>query len=609
MLSKLKQGLIRFSLVLVALSFGINSVALPVKAAPLPPSEVKALSEYANWVANVCPNGEAAGAGGSLTGSTVQEQLFNYFVSNGLDPIHAAAILGNIAHEGVFDPTSVENVPGSGLPATSQNPAAADPYGYGIIGWTPGSSLLVQLKELGITDPPYTVLAQAEVIVGEINGKTPDYYAPSIGQQFLNTKTIEDAVTAYQGNAKTGGPYLGFERPADEAGSLPDRIASAKHFLSEFGSGTVSPPTGGGGTPTTGPNCSCPSGSGGGTTTGTLSGNTPAEQAFNYYVGKGLSDQAAAGLVGNFMAESGGDTENLDPSITNGIGAHGIAQWLGTRLTDLQNFASSHHENEDALTTQLDFSWSELNGGYRSVLAQLKTVSTPEKAADIVNSNGPPTYGGGYEGSGVAPTSREINAKKIFSKYGGGAGGGGSTGTGSSCAPTTGGTGTYQNPFSDWKGIVDNRVDQGVDYSGVGPIHPIGNATIDISDTSSGWPGGNFISYKLLDGPAQGKEVYVAEDCKIASGMTHGKSVTPSDTLCTTTTAGGYIYIETGWAAPGIDNSIDTVKQPGCYDINNSKSTAYGMNFRQLLGSLGVSINNEIDKPIVCSLPSGWPTW
>ncbi|HVV25563.1 MAG TPA: phage tail tip lysozyme [Candidatus Saccharimonadales bacterium] len=378
------------------------------------------MNEYPNWVADACDGsaGLTTGTVDTSSGETtepaqaVQQVVWSTLINGGIDPLHAAAVMGNIAHEGVWDPESVENIPG--LPPRSEDPTAAGRYGYGLIGWTPGSSLLDQMKEAGISGKPYTAETQAAVILAEIQGKTPNYYPASLGQQFLNTKTIEDATTAYQGNQNVGGPYLGFERPADESGSLPDRIASAKQFLSEFGSGTVTPapPTTTGGSVS----CGCTSDTSGtdvSTTDSGLVGGTPAEKAFNYFLAKGISPAGAAGLVGNFMSESGGNTEQLQPGITNSIGAHGIAQWLGDRLTSLQQFASSHNEQEDDLATQLDFAWHELNSGYKSVLNQIKNASDPAAAADTVNTD--------YEVSGVDPSTRETNAKKLLSEYGGGA--------------------------------------------------------------------------------------------------------------------------------------------------------------------------------------------
>ncbi len=356
----------------------------------------------------------------------------------------------------------------------------------------------------------------------------------------------------------------------------------------------------------------------GGTVTSTspgipsLTGSTPAEQAFNYYVSQGLSAMAAAGLVGNFMQESAGNTENLDPTATNSNGAHGIGQWMGGRLANLVSFASSKSTPEDNLATQLAFSWQELTGSYSSsVLSPLKNASSASQAADIVNTN--------YEASGVPSTQREANAIIIFNKYGAGSGGvAGSVGGVTGCAAATSTTtssniSAYENPL---RAIMANhtifarRIDQGVDYGGQGPIYALGDGTVDQAypyNSNSGWPGingassaGGYVSYTLTDGPAAGKIVYFAENCQPT--VTVNQQVTPNTVICQMQgeTAS---WIETGWAA----SASGTATMAGnCWD---TVSSAFGVNFSQLLQKLGAppGITQEPNPP--CQLPTGWPTW
>lgn len=60
--------------------------------------------------------------------------------------------------------------------------------------------------------------------------------------------------------------------------------------------------------------------------------NQRAGYAVNYFMNKGLSKVAAAGLVGNLMRESAG----LDPTAENPYShAYGLAQWLGPRKAEL----------------------------------------------------------------------------------------------------------------------------------------------------------------------------------------------------------------------------------------------------------------------------------
>jgi hypothetical protein len=101
-------------------------------------------------------------------------------------------------------------------------------------------------------------------------------------------------------------------------------------------------------------------------------------QIINFFVGKGLTPEQAAGIAGNFFAESG-----LQPNIVNQIGAYGLAQWLGQRKRNLFEFASARGEREGnlSLETQLEFTWNELQSyegaAYRDLIAQ----TTVENAA------------------------------------------------------------------------------------------------------------------------------------------------------------------------------------------------------------------------------------
>lgn len=92
-----------------------------------------------------------------------------------------------------------------------------------------------------------------------------------------------------------------------------------------------------------------------------LQGNDNLEKSWNFFLGKGLDDIQTAGLVGNFMWESGGGT-TIDPSAENEIGAYGIAQWLGGRKVALNAYAALKSKPVNDLGIQLAFVWVELRG-------------------------------------------------------------------------------------------------------------------------------------------------------------------------------------------------------------------------------------------------------
>jgi len=167
-----------------------------------------------------------------------------------------------------------------------------------------------------------------------------------------------------------------------------------------------------------------------------------------------------------------------------------------------------------------------------------------------------------------------------------------------SFTPSAGG---YADPLRAINGLSPERIDQGVDYSGYGPIFAIGDGVV-LSTTNSGWPGGTFISYRLTDGPAGGLVVYAGED--IYPLVSVGQSVTPGTEL-------GTMYegpdgIETGWSDPSGDGET-MARDEG--QFSGANSTAYGANFSELLASLGAPPGVLQNSPPTGSLPPGWPTW
>jgi len=161
--------------------------------------------------------------------------------------------------------------------------------------------------------------------------------------------------------------------------------------------------------------------------------------------------------------------------------------------------------------------------------------------------------------------------------------------------------GTYANPLRSLSALRSDRIDQGVDYGGFGPIYAVGDGVV-ISTVCGGWPGGTFISYRLTDGPATGRVVYAAED--IYPTVQIGQSVTSSTVI-------GNVYegptgIETGWADSLGEGTTLAADDGQFYGAN---STAFGFNFSQFLQSLGAPGGELQNDPPTGSLPSGWPQW
>ena len=71
----------------------------------------------------------------------------------------------------------------------------------------------------------------------------------------------------------------------------------------------------------------------------------------------------------------------------------------------------------------------------------------------------------------------------------------------------------YRNPLRGVGGLVPERIDDGVNFTGLGQVYALGDAVVtSATGTNFGWPGGGWITYRLTGGPAAGLVVYVAED-------------------------------------------------------------------------------------------------
>jgi hypothetical protein len=143
----------------------------------------------------------------------------------------------------------------------------------------------------------------------------------------------------------------------------------------------------------------------------------------------------------------------------------------------------------------------------------------------------------------------------------------------------------YRNPLRAVSGLVMERVDQGVDFGGAGPVYALGDGVITnaIAD-SAGWPGGGWITYRLTDGPDTGLMVYVAED--VTPAVQVGQAVTSSTVIANMFNGGA--GIETGWATS--DGSTAESQTPAAGGINGNGPfpTIVGLNFEAVLESLGV---------------------
>ena len=160
--------------------------------------------------------------------------------------------------------------------------------------------------------------------------------------------------------------------------------------------------------------------------------------------------------------------------------------------------------------------------------------------------------------------------------------------------------GGYVNPLRGVTALLPQEVDQGVDYCGSGPIYALGDGVV-VNVYDAQWPSGVFISYRLSNGPARGRYVYVAEN--VTPSVHVGERVTAATAL-------GVLHdaktcLETGWADP--PSSPERAAAHRYY--NGKNSTAYGLNFNALLVALGVRPGLPQPDGPPGPLPPHWPTW
>jgi hypothetical protein len=171
--------------------------------------------------------------------------------------------------------------------------------------------------------------------------------------------------------------------------------------------------------------------------------------------------------------------------------------------------------------------------------------------------------------------------------------------------PPAAGATVYRNPLRNISGLLPERVDMGVDFGGSGPIYPIGDGVItNATGTSSGWPGGGWITYRLTDGPGAGLMVYVAED--VTPNVQVGQTVTPSTPIATMFIGGA--GIETGWAMPDGSSAESQLPVAGGISGGGPFPTDVGLNFDSLLTTLGVPAAPNAGQSGNGILPSNYPT-
>ena len=162
----------------------------------------------------------------------------------------------------------------------------------------------------------------------------------------------------------------------------------------------------------------------------------------------------------------------------------------------------------------------------------------------------------------------------------------------------------YRNPLRGISGMGLERIDEGVDFAGTGPVYALGDAVVtSATATNYGWPGGGWITYRLTRGPGAGLVVYVAED--IIPAVKTGQRVSSSTVLGTMYNGGD--GIETGWAQPTGVSAESELAEAGGIGGGGPFPTMVGNNFDQLLVVLGVPAAPNAGETAYGTLPANYP--
>ena len=167
------------------------------------------------------------------------------------------------------------------------------------------------------------------------------------------------------------------------------------------------------------------------------------------------------------------------------------------------------------------------------------------------------------------------------------------------CAAAAGG---YVNPFASAHSLVASRVDQGVDYTGEGPIVALGDAKVTYATRKDpGWAycgAEGALTLQLLDGPDQGHYVYVTEG--VAPDVSAGTQVAAGETVASFT---GQRCIEIGWSATATDAQPEAQvlgqQGRGAGQDPGSNRTYCGQSMSDLLSSLGAPAGVTGDMPVI----------
>jgi hypothetical protein len=164
-----------------------------------------------------------------------------------------------------------------------------------------------------------------------------------------------------------------------------------------------------------------------------------------------------------------------------------------------------------------------------------------------------------------------------------------------SATPATGAgspvpAGSYTNPVP---GAATGRIDQGVDYT-LGPkgfLAPGRAKIVAAQQSSSGWGGGGYVAYQLLDGPLAGTVGYIAENIAPAVGIAVGQVVGAGQQIAVPAAKGAYGNgagsSEAGWANPASPTQPLAQTLSGYNGDQSVQGLTAGYSFSRFVSALG----------------------
>lgn len=122
---------------------------------------------------------------------------------------------------------------------------------------------------------------------------------------------------------------------------------------------------------------------------------------WQYLMGKGLTAEQTAGIMGNLQSESAGTwdprivefaysdpphlSDTIPPDVNEyGQPGYGLVQWTAGRKDGLQKFADKQGKPVNSLQLQVDFLWEELHANRKKAFEELQKATTVAEASKAI---------------------------------------------------------------------------------------------------------------------------------------------------------------------------------------------------------------------------------